>query len=778
MKQRKHNRGFTMAELMLAVGILTVLFGVSTVGVAHYMRLLTGTEMDTVAREIYIAAQNHLTMAEGQGFLGLSESEMGIPESGTPGAFYFVSGSGGTARLQNLLLPTASLDESVRAGSYVIYYQTHPAQVLDVFYAEPSGRYPHEFAASEFQDLLTGYRGTDKGGSRRDYLDRSVIGWYGVGSEPSPILQGTPLEAPVVELINAERLEAVVYNPNAAVAKAGLRLIVTGCSSGGEKVIDLIDSGGASSPGYSLDPNSQSEKERFRFVLDDITSPSGHFYSVFGGESRMIPGEDITVRAVSYNNHEFTNIAASSGVTTNSLFAFLNTDGENNATAVIANFRHLENLDPNISGIGVSGDKSRYEFVCAPEPGQAFGAAVHLTRAEQSGDMDWNVFQARIRELRGEIVEDGAQSESDVQIFRLDGTSSAAGCYYPVRNGGALAYSGTTAAGRAGVIRNVKVSVSGTAGLFSTLKNASVSNLELVDFDITSKDRCAGALAGSLENASVRNVLARNEEGGAAVWGSLAAGGLVGELSGAGPAPALSGCAAAVLVASDGDAGGLVGRATDSAAFSGCYAGGRTDIAAQTEDGFVKHGGYDPTKYNVTGGGAAGGLIGSVSGQLTAAACYATCSVSGGGAAGGLFGSAAGGRVTDCYCTGLVGGAAARGAFAGSAGGAAFSGCSYLAIVNETADETGGIDLDPVGGTKTVAGLTAFDDTVASYEAFAGEGGDARPYDGALLGQSEYPFRTVGELPAFAAEGGAPAWAGVHYGDWPVPGTQTINVTG
>lgn len=780
MEDRKNSKGFTMAEVMLAVGILTILGGLATVGVAQYLRSLTGSAMDTTAKEIYVAAQNHLSMAEGQGFFGLSEGEMGVPdgsslEGETSYGYYFVSGSTGTARLQNLLLPVASLDESVRAyGSYVIHYQTRPARVLDVFYAEPLGRYPHFFLASEFNDLVSGYRGAANRGKRRNFSG-SVIGWYGFSAEQDSIPQGRQLEAPVVELINAERLEVIVTNPNADIANAGLRLIVTGCSSGRQRVIDLIDSGGAASSRYSDDPGGANEKASFHLVIDDVTKLAGHFYNIFcSGETNLIPGENITVRALSYNNHEFTNVASGSGVTTNSLFASLEIDAEKNATAVIANFRHLENLDPAISGIGQSGDKAHYEFTEAPAGSGSFGAAVHLTRAEQAGDMDWIVFQDRIRELRG--------SPGGVQIFSYDGASTDAGCYHPVRNGGVLAYSGKTASGEAGVIRNVTVRVPGSAGLFSVLENASVSDLELADFEITSMDRCAGALAGSMVNSAVRNVLVRCEEpDGGGVNGSLAAGGLIGELDGT-SAQELTGCAAAVPVSADGDAGGLLGRSAGAVTLRGCYAGGRTDINGQTENGFVKNGGYDPENFNVTGGGSAGGLIGSAAGALTASACYATASVSGGGAAGGLIGSAAGGgSVSGCYCTGLVGGAAAdRGAFAGSAGEAAFSDCAYLAIVNETQNEAGGVDLDPVGGGETAAGLTAFDDTVSAFQAFAGAGCGAEPYDEALRAQDPavYPFRTVSELSQAETGANPPEWMSIHYGDWPVPGTQTINVTG
>ena len=68
MKCRK-SRGFTLAETLIAVAIVLVLMGVAFIAVQNYQRSLRQLEYDGIAKEIFIAAQNHLTLADGQGLV-------------------------------------------------------------------------------------------------------------------------------------------------------------------------------------------------------------------------------------------------------------------------------------------------------------------------------------------------------------------------------------------------------------------------------------------------------------------------------------------------------------------------------------------------------------------------------------------------------------------------------------------------------------------------------------------------------------------------------------
>jgi prepilin-type N-terminal cleavage/methylation domain-containing protein len=64
MKKNRKNAGFTMLELIVVVAIIGILAGVAFVNVAKYQRDLALKEADSAAKELFIAAQNHLTDAD------------------------------------------------------------------------------------------------------------------------------------------------------------------------------------------------------------------------------------------------------------------------------------------------------------------------------------------------------------------------------------------------------------------------------------------------------------------------------------------------------------------------------------------------------------------------------------------------------------------------------------------------------------------------------------------------------------------------------------------
>ena len=150
MKRRFNRKGFTLAEVLIVVAIVVVLAGVGFVALFSHMRSMHQLEMDGQAKELFVAAQNHLALAESQGYLGLKTSEgqfgevstlaMDTPAEGEAekGIYYFVVGDGADSpnddTVLNMMLPFASVDETARAGgSYVIRYQKSPATILDVF---------------------------------------------------------------------------------------------------------------------------------------------------------------------------------------------------------------------------------------------------------------------------------------------------------------------------------------------------------------------------------------------------------------------------------------------------------------------------------------------------------------------------------------------------------------------------------------------------------------------------------------------------------------------
>ena len=773
MFSKRNKRGFTMAETLLTVAIIGILSSAVFIGVMNYLRAMAQLERDGIAKEIFVSAQNHLTMAEGQGFLG--RTEFGTVESGTgtEGAevcYFVVNGADdfGESSVLGVMLPFASIEENIRVGnSYIIRYQKEPARVLDVFYTTKSGtRYGGNLSGGDY-DSVMGLRDIDGAShkqDRRNYgSERTVLGWYG-GEQARLLEKGKHLETPLIEVINAEKLTVLVTDPNDANLDASLRLVITGETSGKQKAIALNV--------QSMDKKNvvyDNISHLYTVTLDDVTTPGMHFSDLFEGDG-FIPGEDISIRAVASSSRVLTNVANSMVRVTNSLYGEITeNDGETGGvTASVGNFRHLENLDRSVSN--VNGER----------------AQIQVRGALQISDLSWDAFQEK---LGGAV--------SIYECGSASGTGS--GCYHPVTPKGELTYEGQEHR-----ITGVVVNGSGDGGLFGSLPSGStVKDLMLQDFNVTSTGN-AGALCGTMENTEVINVAARGID--ARVSGGQAAGGLIGSMEGG----RVSGTGAALIVLSNGSAaGGLIGQASGANISSSYAAGHTTDGKYNREDG-----------YNVTcSGGIAGGFIGSA-GNSAITSGYSTCSVLG-QTPGGFLGTG-NGSVSSCYATGLVrtgaddaedaarasgeegagtggtgapggagaasGGAAAganaetvwetaAGAFAGTFSGSAAD-CGYLEIMNEKITEDRRVAyMKALGGQGTDEGITAFDADTETFIAFLGspaEWGPAFAYDGTLIRQyhGKYGLKTIADL------GGNPEenwFVNTHYGDWPIPEKAFVN---
>lgn len=823
MKIRRNTGGYTLLELTMVVAILGILMSLSAIGIRRHQRTLTQVEYDGIAREIFVAAQNHLTMAESQGLIDIPDKtnplEVGFPYDADEGIYYYVVNDTlrnelkelGKLNMLDLMLPAASVDGTARlGGSYVILYQMEPAVVLDVFYASAKdGRFHHMFDSGEVEsaDLIMSYSGVQNYQSRQyyQYTNESnnegattVIGWYGVragsgdsiisGDLQPPVPEGEHLNPPIIRVVNAERLYVDVNNPNKGINNAELRLVVTGKWSEEIKEIPLIDKDGNIIDTRFIDENYGDDRIHLRVVLDDVTSANKqeHFHNAC---PNLFPGEDISVYVVAYNNVELTNIATSASVTTNSLFASLDKGDPDNDlpsslnpsevyTAKISNFRHLENLDDKISKIPVVQPPDKVSVTVKIDDVEhriekelsyyVLGEDEEhtITCAEQISDMDWVTFWDKLPGGRKTVYDYNGHAVTDNQH------------YFPITNGGKIEYKGAIKRNKAPKISNVKISVSGAnepAGLFATLGNDSAAkDLELLNFSVEAKNGAAGALAGVLQDDStVCGVLAHHDSNKSgndyAIEGKTSVGGLIGQITGARTVRqnAVEQCAAALYVKSDEDAGGLIGRINNIEAvtlpvsISDSYAGGHV---IDDEERGVK---YDETQYNVDAKKSAGGLIGSGAGNLRVENCYATASVKG-ETAGGLIGSVAGGEISNCYVTGLIAGSGSgKGAFVGEPGAASFTNDRYLSIIND--------ELPAVGDGRESA-IAAFDDTVERYAVYAPCTGGAEPYNDTLRRyyNGKYMFMTISQLHSQGEN--APGWMETHYGDWPSPETIVVNV--
>ncbi len=388
---KTYKKGFTMAELLVVVAIIMILMGFSFVQVQRYQKRLKRVELDNIAREIYVAAQNHMSAAQATGTWkgyvasNLTESgdkaaeTLGTADTADAGTYYAEQGIKINNRSKkgvlDLILPPSAVDETVLSGGkYYVHYNPSTATVLDVYYAE--GKKEN---MPSYDELKSSAAGEDK----LSYRESNAVGWYGapdieVDNEKITEAQKT-LQNPIVTVRNAESLVLYIIDPNVKnFDDAQVTLHFTG-ETAGEKTTVLKRNGDrnlnlGSPAAEPLAKENVASVERktgddtkvvlpdgtesddyllYTIILDNITRKGMHFANLF---SDFIPGENITITATvtKDSSTDATEAAdtASSTITTNSLFG--SRDAENNSVT-ISNARHLENLSSDISKVTLSG---------------------------------------------------------------------------------------------------------------------------------------------------------------------------------------------------------------------------------------------------------------------------------------------------------------------------------------------------------------------------------------------------------------------------------------
>lgn len=846
MKKCRKNAGFTMVELLTVVAILTILMGVAAVSVIKYQRSLKGKEADSAAKEIFIAAQNHLTAADAMGELvSVAADKRGAQVTGKENEYLVDFSSSNAAAATNAkemwerLLPFGAIDEQVRSGgSYIIHYNLKTATVLDVFYSDASdSRFGATLAAGNYADL-SGYAGDSNRDKRRNATvgdqSKRVIGWYGGANAGELGNYEDYLKEPTIKVTNGDTLRVEV---SALAAKTGnlkssasLSLIVTGVNSGAMKEIRLkgsLEGGG----NVYLDSNTESIRKEIKsgatllgylVTLDDITLTNGNFNNVmmntdailnFGGRNgTFIPGEDLDIRAVAFDNGSLSNIAESGTVRVNSLFGSneLELVAQNNSKAKVkvSSIRHLENLENTVSSVD-------WNTIWD-------GRIIGTIEVTQTSDLDWTTFnkdywEKYVRTTNTDLYPYGGRNET-LKLYKAGVVPGTEGKFLSLDLGKtkAVQYKGENHQ-----IRNLTID---GGGLFSELSiwGSKVEHLDLVNFKVTTTTGNAGALAGAataiLTNVKVYNDLTEAQEKLLSITGSGNVGGLVGTFTGS-----AEGCVASAYVNSTGEngsAGGLFGTAqhysADISLIRHSYSGGHTRDGRYTKKRKKENTENEYEEVPITEGegrinvqgATAGGLIGTLSGDESVVGCYSTCSVGGTNTVGGLVGSTESDTtISGSYCTGLVAlnetpftktSGQKIGFFVGENSGTLSTAKGnknyYMEIVNyidQSKIPEGSVAITAVGSGSGNA--TALDGSVDSYNNFvdiySGNSTHERktvaavPYDSSLLSQA----KKEGNVPQYGlkrvpytyqrkkTDGSVEDVNQPHYGDWPIYETLVVN---
>ncbi|MEG1164577.1 MAG: type II secretion system protein, partial [Anaerovoracaceae bacterium] len=763
MKAKNNKKGFTLTELLVTVGIIIILTAVSMVAVVHYMNNLKVTEMDATAREVFVAAQNHMTAAKASGqwdsFIKENSNDGALgtlmisPPSDKPLELEWpVGGENGkhsyryieynsnktdilnTSILQHML-PFGAIDEQVRNdSSYVIEYDAKTATVYSVFYSDNVKLC--EKADVDTLDRTGGRADSETGrNTRRDYKKgdkRVVIGYYG-GAMVKNLIAET-LEKPVLIIENGDQLLVKIIDKNyfkkasdvTTQLKTNVKVSITGEESKKTQEFMLELTGSDTKPekkDLTKDPwwtvketkTGATQALEYTLVLDDITSQKGHFANIF---NKLIPGENFVIDVQIGSNNvlsQSVNIQGSS----NSLFAS-NVADSNDSTGISSNVevdcvRHLQNLSQSCSNLPIT--------VQSTESGNTTKQRL-VRNVKQTKDIDWDKSYFKNKPI---ISYNGISYEKD--LFR------------GIDNSLLKSYNG-----QGKKIINFNINQDSDAGLFQSVGDATrmdielkISNLLLVDFNVTGYGY-VGTLVGCVYQGAILTVdnvgayISSEEKYKSGKYGVTSVsgpsvGGLIGGVTENSEKQretevAISDSFASVPVKltgeyGNGGVGGIIGQVSISkpVKITNTYSGGKTT-----------DGKYDGKNYNIDGNKAsAGGLIGKTWYKIIVNNCYSTCSVKGNNA-GGFIGEDLSNTSTynNCYATGLVSGTTA-GTFSGSDLRGTANTCFYLK----------GINGKMTGGDKQIEGKSYADLSVKNTTE-----NETHNYDTALKDKN-FPFRTV-----------------------------------
>lgn len=631
---QKNRRGaFTLAEFLVVIAITMILAGVSFVAAIRYQSRLRRMEMDRTAKEIFLAAQNNLSLAKSGGImerlLSLEEENgAGTSESGTnasadkigialteiagntgidaDGLYYILYQPGEdadnpTEEIRERLLPFGSIDETVRTdGSYLIIYNPEAGAVREVWYSD---RYVFQGNATEFTELSEIASDPDK----RERFHGNPVGHYAGDSLTEPGKKDPDQVGSVtLELHNEDILYAIVKDNNIGFTmNYTLRMWIEGLSSGAVGWFQVSDSH------VRIDEEATSGKSTI--VLDDITT-DGQRFADFNSDSSMhfqkdgmqfIPGEDIRVYVDSVSNETGKVIAVSRIYQTNSIF-----QGITGGRVQVAGIRHLENLDSRISEFKPKGNAEQLGL----QTSQPDGAYM----AVQQADISWALFRQNVADFHFNPNEVDQKKEQVAVRYVIDKTTSWSrpGSFAPLEPSYKLDYEGNSHA-----ISDLRVDTAGAGGCFGTVaENLTVENLIITRPNITSDDNAGGLIgygkkeanAASLE-ISVENVLVQYP-----------------------------------VITSKGVKDGTETKAVDAGALVGAFNGTtltvKSVMAANTyrtrvsDAASVDQNPPDNAEaFKIEAEtGAAGGLIGSVTGNVTLSGCAASVYVDAQSYAGGL----------------------------------------------------------------------------------------------------------------------------------------------
>lgn len=811
-------KGFTLAELLIVIAITGILVSFGFVEITKYQRKLKRLEMDNTAREIFVAAQNHLTASKTAGVWQTAyykDSKVSINTSNEwqqsisaaalkddsisstdKHDYYYVIYNSSSYQdaltsqksVLGQLLPFGSVDETVRTdGSYIIVFDAYTESVYGVFYTDKG-----TITQADLAGLIDN---EDNAEAREAYTfsadakKKYAVGYY--GGAVAFKNQTKQLQSPIVHIYNdgvdddgnseycsnKNILEVVIQDPNwttssQTTVKITVKQLSTTLSAPPEAVFSIaydsklgkytvssgssgIDDGAMNNAIIKVDTSATGIT--YHLCFDDITNRDTHFNDLF---KKITPGSDISVMASVMNPSDASVALVSSAKIGNSLFAsIIKVDDAYNETADnTGTYEAIVSTGRHLANLSekISGYKGKEN-------------GFTLTSAKLANSITWNDYTKNYFGTSGNIVPtyagDGADYGPKEQFFLAITNPTLQ--YFDGNNQSLINFDVSTKAGY-------------DCGIFGSVKtNFTAKNLDLVNtYVVTSSEKSSsgsfiGKTNGTVNLDNIHAYNTKTEYGTYFIYSMTSAGGLVGTTDGTTDGTAknkvkITNCSASVkVIGNSGYAGGLIGNINGgTVTIDQSYVGGKL---------------LDKYHYDVISadssnisGGTAGGFIGvnMNKSNVTISNSYTTASVYGSqskGTAGGFVGDIEGNlSISDAYSTGSVGvidSTVTAGSFAGKAAQSKFK-IQSVGILNKVSNLN---HLDPIG-TGSVSGGTViseydYDELILKAVTDNSSGGQASPYSDFV--DETYPYPATVNKSAIQ----------IHYGDYPEEPKATITLT-
>ena len=314
---RFDNRGFSLAEVMLTVAILVILFALAMIPISKYQKEFRQQELDSKAELVFTAVQNRMTQLQAAGMESLCawtrDGDRGItklglepwgntdPNIGENTLCYVTSAD----KLQENyaaadLFPEGQADDELWNADWVVEYDPKGGSVYAVFYG--GNGMAQRYSPSEFDRLR----------SRACRIsDGAQVGYY---SGDTVEIETTGTLEPYAEIINTDHLQLRVICPLKGMTLSFQARIweldATGAETGDPVVVPFsVDEVKWDAPNYVATMTLDSLEEGMRFAKQ----------TRFHG---LTPGKNLKITVTVTSDNPLVD-KGSCTVTTNSLFADL-----------------------------------------------------------------------------------------------------------------------------------------------------------------------------------------------------------------------------------------------------------------------------------------------------------------------------------------------------------------------------------------------------------------------------------------------------------------------